>query len=131
MLAYRAAPLALVVLYAGFAACARSRDVAAEPADSIGDSVFVEVINDNYYDARIHVLYTGGAPYSLGTIPGNQRLPVRAIPWQPRSLVIEVSLIIGGGTYRSDRVDVARGAVLEIRVPANLRDSAFFRRVSR
>ena len=120
---------ALLVLVA----CARSRAALETDAASIregGDSVFVEVVNDNYYDARIHVVYDGGGRFTLGTVPGNQRQPVRAIPWQPRPLVAQVSLIIGGGTYQSDRIDAAPGAVIEIRVPPNLRESGFFRRIA-
>ncbi|MGH7529328.1 MAG: hypothetical protein ACREMN_03010 [Gemmatimonadales bacterium] len=121
-------------------ACARSRDVtvqrgegqgAGAGAGDVGDTLFVEVINDNYYDARIHLVYDGGAPYSLGTVPGNQSVPLQSVPWQPRPLVVEISLVIAGGTYRSDRIDVAPGDVLQIRVPADLQDSGFFRRVAR
>ncbi len=115
-------------------ACARSRaapetNAAPSPREG-GDSVFVEVVNDNYYDARIHIVYDGGGRFTLGTVPGNQRQPARAIPWQPRPLVAQVSLIIGGGTYQSDKIDAAPGAVIEIRVPPNLRESGFFRRIA-
>ena len=113
-------------------ACARHREVTVAAGDrTIGDSLVVEVINDNYYDARIHVVYEGGSVYSLGTIPGNQRLAVRSIPWQPRPLAVEISLVIAGGTYRSDRIDVSPGDILEIRVPPDLQRSGFFRRVAR
>ena len=60
-------------------ACARSRAALETDAASIregGDSVFVEVVNDNYYDARIHVVYDGGGRFTLGTVPGNQRQKV-------------------------------------------------------
>jgi hypothetical protein len=115
------------------AACAgRSgvRDV--EPADAATepDSVFVEVINDNYYDVRIHVLYEGGARVSLGTVGGNRRQGAVAIAWHPRALVVEVTLIIGGGVYVSDKVNVGAGDTVEVRVPVNIEASGFFRRVS-
>lgn len=126
------ARLMLWFLIVAALACARRRDAAVQSeATEAGDSMFVAVINENYYDARVHLVYDGGAPYSLGTVGGNQRTPVRTVPWLPRPLVVEVSLIVAGGTYRSDRIDVARGDVLEIRVPPDLQTSGFFRRVSR
>lgn len=114
-------------------ACARAKDVRVQPAaaGTAPDSVFVEVINDNYYDARIHLIYDGGLRHSLGTIAGNQRQAGVAITWQPRALFVEVTLIIGGGVYRSDRIHVSPGDVLEVRVPANIASSGFFRRVRR
>lgn len=112
-------------------ACARRRDGAQLAARALPDSVFVEVINENYYDARVHLIYAGGARHPLGTIGGNQRQPAVAIAWQPRSFVVEVTLIIGGGVYRSDAIDVTAGDVVEIRVPPNLDASGFFRRIPR
>lgn len=56
------------------------------------DSILVDVLNENYYDARIHAVYAGGQRRSLGTIAGN------------------------GG---------------RVRVPSNIRESEFFRRVRR
>jgi hypothetical protein len=123
--------MATLVVMVFALACARTRN-AAPPSGRIGlDSVFVEVINDNYYDARVHLIYTGATLHSLGTIAGNQRLPVQAVPWDPQPIVIEIALIVGGGTYRSDRIQVAPRDVLQIRVPPNFETSTFFRRVSR
>lgn len=103
-----------------------------EPSDApVPDSIFVEVINDNYYDARVHIIYESGARYSVGTIGGNTRQAAVALPWQPRALVIEIALIVGSGVYRSDALDVAAGDVVEVWVPPNLDVSVFFRRVSR
>lgn len=115
------------------AACASAQQLQDEPVVALAppDSVFIEVINDNYYDARIHVIYDGGARYSLGTIAGNQRQAEMAIPWQPRSLVAEVTLIIQGGVYLSDVLDVAPGDLVQIRLPPDMASSAFFRRVPR
>lgn len=115
------------------AACASVQDVRVQPtgATSPPDSVFVEVANDNYYDARVHVIFGGGARYSLGTIGGNRRQAELAIPWLPRSLQAEVTLITQGGVYLSDAVDVARGDLVQIRVPPDIQSSAFFRRIPR
>jgi len=114
-------------------ACARPQAVRVQPSSGgvTPESVFVEVVNDNYYDVRVHTIYAGGARHSLGTIAGNQRQLAVAIPWQPRSLTVEVTLIIGGGVYRSDPIDVAAGDVVQVRVPVSLEASGFFRRVRR
>ena len=93
------------------------------------DSVFVEIVNDNYYDARLHAIYEGGMRYPLGTVGGNRRQAAVAIPWQPRPLEVTVTLIIGGGAYVSDRIDVAPGDIVAVRVPPNIASSIFFRRI--
>jgi hypothetical protein len=114
-------------------ACARRHGARTASGDTpaVPDSLFVEVVNDNYYDARVHLIYDGGGRHALGTVPGNGRQPVQAVPWYPRSLFVEVTLVIGGGVYRSQPIDAVEGDVLQIRVPANLANSGFFRRVSR
>ena len=114
-------------------ACARAEDARVPPTtpETAADHVFVGVINDNYYDARVHVIYEGGMRRSLGTIGGNGRQALVAIPWQPGALVVEVTMVIRGGLYRSDRIHVSPGDVLEVRVPANIESSGFFRRVGR
>jgi hypothetical protein len=113
-------------------ACGAGRSTrAASDAPSAPDSIFVTIVNDNYYDARIHLIYEGGTRYPLGTIASNHREPVVTIPWLPRAFVVEVDLVIGGGVYRSEAMDVARGEFVEIRVPADLSQSGFFRRVRR
>jgi hypothetical protein len=114
------------------AACGPRSAVRVEPAAALTapDSVFVEIINDNYYDVRVHMIYEGGSRHSLGTIAGNRRQGAISILWQPRPLVAEVTVIIGGGVYLSDKVDVAAGDVVQIRVPPNIESSTFFRRVS-
>jgi hypothetical protein len=115
------------------AGCARKPDgrVAPKEAAAGADSVFIDVINDNYYDARVYAIYDGGARHPLGTIDGNQRVDRLAIPWRPRTIVFEVTLLVEGGTYRSDGMNVAAGDLVEIRLPPNIGSSVFFRRVSR
>lgn len=131
MPASRWALLMMGVVLCG-AGCHRARAVQVQPSkDPVGDSIFVEVINDNYYDARVHVIYQSGARHSVGTVAGNARQAAVAIPWQPRALVIEVALIVGTGVYQSIALDVAAGDVVEVRIPPNLDVSAFFRRVGR
>lgn len=95
------------------------------------DSILVEVLNENYYDARIHAVYAGGQRRSLGTIAGNGGRARTALLWEPRSLVFEVLFVTDGATYASYPVDVVPGQSLEVRVPSNIRESGFFRRVPR
>ena len=126
----RACALLLVLVACAGSGAAPGPDAPA-PAARGGDSVLVEVVNDNYYDARIHLVYDGGTRHSLGTVASNGRQAAKAIPWLPRPLYVEVTLVVAGGVYRSQAIDVIRGEVLEIRVPANLETSGFFRRVRR
>ena len=93
------------------------------------DSIVVNVLNENYYDARIHAIYDGGQRRSLGTIAGNGGQMRVALGWEPRALLFEVSLVTDGSTYVSDPVDVPAGQSIDIRVPSNIRESGFFRRV--
>lgn len=102
-------------------------DAAGEPQP---DSVYVDALNDNYYDARIHAVYTGGQRRTLGTLAGNGGHLEKALGWEPHALVFVVSFIISGKTYVSHPVDVSRGERVELRLPPNIDQSGFFRRVS-
>ncbi len=95
------------------------------------DSILVNAVNENYYDARIHAVYVGGQRRSLGTIAANGGRTRMALAWEPRALVFEVLFVTDGATYVSHSVDVAPGESIEIRVPANISASGFFRRVPR
>jgi hypothetical protein len=105
-------------------ACAGRRGASAN------ESIVVHAVNENYYDARIHAVYDGGQRRSLGTIAGNGGRTRAVIMWEPHSLVFEIVLVTQGSTYISQDVDVARGDSIEIRVPSNIGESGFFRRVS-
>jgi hypothetical protein len=94
-------------------------------------SIMVDVLNENYYDARIHAVYDGGHRRSLGTIAGNGGRARIALPWEPRALVFEVFLVTAGATYVSHPVDVVADESVELRVPLKIAASGFFRRVSR
>jgi hypothetical protein len=54
-----------------------------------------------------------------------------ALAWEPRALVFDVLLVTDGATYVSHPVDVAPGESVEVRVPSNISESGFFRRVWR
>ena len=93
------------------------------------DSILVHVLNENYYEARIHAVYEGAERHSLGTVPGNGGRARVAFPWQPRAVEFAVFFITAGTTYRSDPFDISPGDSVELRVPQNISTSGFFRRV--
>ena len=92
------------------------------------DSVFVRIINDTYFDARVRAVYEGGLRYPMGTIGGNRTKGEISIPWQPRSLAFEIQLVIGPGTFYSQEVTVVAGDLVELRLPPNIESSGLFRR---
>jgi hypothetical protein len=121
--------LALTLTLFALGCAGQAVEPGASPAGA--DSIVVEAINENYYDARIHAVYDGGQRHPLGTIAGNGGHAEVALGWEPRSLVFEISFVIGGAAYESLPLDVARGDRVEVRVPPNIESSGFFRRVSR
>lgn len=112
-------------------ACALPGTSSGAPGHSPPDSIVVDVLNENYYAARIHAVHTGGQRRSLGTIPGNGGRARLALAWEPRALVFEVLLVTLGAAYVSYPVDVAPGESIDVRVPSNINESGFFRRVRR
>lgn len=117
-----------LALTAALGSCAGLRSEASEPGTA-RDSVYVEAVNDHFYDARIHAIYAGGQRQSLGTIPGNGGEARLTIPWEPRALTFQIMFVVGGQTYRSLSVDVDRNERLELRIPPNIDSSGFFRRI--
>jgi hypothetical protein len=113
------------------AACAGRRSGERGASQTAADSVFIDALNDNYFDARVHAVYTGGQRRSLGTVVGNGGRTRTALAWEPHALVFEVTFIISGAAYVSHPVEVMRGEELEVRLPPNIDESGFFRRVSR
>ena len=107
--------------------CARWRGSGAAAARP--DSILVHVLNENYYAARLHALWAGGQPRSLGTIAGNGGQASVMVAWEPRALVFQVQLVTEGSVYQSHAVDASPGDSVEVRVPSNIGESGFFRRV--
>lgn len=120
--------LTLLLLTPG---CAGRQDQARDAEATEADSVVIVAVNEHYYDARVHAVYEGGPQVTLGTIPGNGGTVEAALPWDPRALIFEISFIISGAGYVSEPVTVTRGEHLEVRLPANIDMSGFFRRVPR
>jgi hypothetical protein len=127
----RYAVLAGLVTAGALLACTRRprADVERTDAPQFGDSIYVQIINDNYYDSRVYVVFESGTRYPLGTVSGNGRQPAIAIPWLPRALRIELLIIIGGGRYTSDPLDTRPGEFVEVRIPPNVDASGFFHRI--
>lgn len=110
-------------------ACGGSPPVEPPAPDPRRDSIDVEVINQNYYEANIYAIYGGSLRRRVGHVRGTGTRTNFVIPWHPRSLAFEIDFVIGPGTYLSDRVDVARGDAVELTIPPNIDESGFFRRV--
>ena len=113
------------------AACAGRGDHDAATLPAVPDSIFVAASNENFYDARVHAVFAGGQRRSLGTIAGNGGRTQMALGWEPRALTFEISFVISGAAYVSYPVDVSRGQHIEVRLPPNIEQSGFFRRISR
>lgn len=120
------AALSLVVV----AACGGGKDIEVRHAVSpdAPDSIYVEIVNEHFYDARVYALYEEAARRPLGLVVGNTTAMPVALPWQPRPFVFEISFIAESGLYYTDQIMLDRGDVIQIRIPPNIATSAFFRR---
>jgi hypothetical protein len=125
-----AAALALALAING-AACTNRYDTPQDAEPAAPDSLYVAAYNENFYDARVHAVFGSGQRRSLGTIAGNGGQSRTAIPWEPRPLIFEIVFIIDGSAYVSQPVDVGRNETIELRLPPNMSQSGYFRRVSR
>lgn len=123
--------ITIVLVALTSAACARRQYDTPDTAPALPDSIFVDAYNDHFYDARVHAVYAGGQRRSLGTIGGNGGHTRVALVWEPHALVFEIDFIISGLTYVSQPIDVTRGEIVEVRLPPNIDQSGFFRRVRR
>ena len=114
-------------------ACAGSKGMVDDPAAlaDVPDSVYIEVVNEHFYDARVHAIYEGGGRHTLGTVPGNGGHAEVALGFKPRALTFVVSFIINNERYVTDPIDAVRGEILALTVPPHIEASGFFTRVSR
>ena len=125
------AVLSVVVALPLAVACSRGNKalVVVDEAPAIADSVTIDVVNDNYYDARVYAVYVGGAKHPLGTVRSYNSESGLRIPWQPRPLVFEVHLVTGFQRYLSYQIDVFSGDYVQLRLPANFEVSDSFRKI--
>ena len=122
--------LATAVLVA--AACGGGREVRVRRAvaPTVADSIYVQLVNDHFSDARVYALYEGGGRYPLGLVIGKGKEQEAAILWQPRPLVFEISFIAEEGLYLTEELMLEPGDLIQLNIPPNISSSAFFRRVS-
>lgn len=130
---YIANSIGLAFIAVTVAACAGTseNEIEVQPAASpvTQDSIYVRVINDHFYDARVYVLYDGGERHSLGLHIGHTESQLIPVLWQPRRLEFEISFIAQAGLYLSDDLSLQPGEVVQLTIPPNIASSAFFRRV--
>jgi hypothetical protein len=119
--------LGAIICGTALTGCAAGRT--DQGAGGAADSIYVEIINENYYDARVHAGFGTRQRRPLGTVPGQGGRVDAALEWQPEGLVLEVTLIIDGRTFLSVPRDVVRDERLTVRLPANIESSAFFYRL--
>ncbi len=110
------------------AACSRSSPItiARGPAPLVRDSIIVTVINDHFYEARVHAVYNQGLRYPLGVMGMKRDNGPFTIPWHIEELAFEVDMITIPGRYVSDEILVQPGDLVELRIPPNIASSAFF-----
>jgi hypothetical protein len=99
-------------------------DVTPAPAVT-GDSLVIEIQNQNFYDATIHYLYGGGARQRLGTVNGNSqgRFTIR---WDPRPIRFNINFV-GAGETISDEITTSVGDILGVTLPPNAHRSRTLR----
>lgn len=124
---FRPLPIALMMLATSCAIVPGNRKSNAAAAQA--DSIQVFVLNENYYDARIHALFDGGGRRSMGTIPGNGGRAVVPLAWEPRALTFDVQFVTAGTRYLTYPIDLAPGDSIELRLPINISGSGAFRRI--
>ncbi len=113
-------------------ACGSGREVKVRRAvaPAVQDSIYVQVVNNHFSDARVYALYESGARYPLGLVVGKGRAQEAAILWQPRPLIFEISFIAEEGVYLTEELILDPGDLIQLNIPPNISSSAFFRRVS-
>lgn len=82
-----------------------------------GDSLIIEVENQNFYDATIHYLFGGGNRRRLGMVTGNSRGRF-TIRWDPRPLRFTINFV-GAGETVSDDIQTSAGEIVGVTLPPN------------
>jgi hypothetical protein len=116
---------ALVIVVAG---CSRGNPItiAHTPTPLVRDSIIVTVINDHFYEARVHAVYNQGLRYPLGVMGMKRENGPFTIPWHIEELAFEIDMITIPGRYVSDEIPVQPGDLVELRIPPNIASSGFF-----
>jgi hypothetical protein len=99
-------------------ACGRSAPALGGLSPERPDSVTIDVINDNFYDADIFAEYEGDQRRRLGMVSGFSSQSF-TIPYRDARLVM-VMRLIGVGEALSNVLSVSPGDVLELRLEPDL-----------
>jgi len=104
-------------------ACATPRELPERERFFTGeDTIRVHVQNDNFMDARLHALGSGGR-YLLGVVTGRQQA-ILEIPWDfSGSLRIEIDLL-AGSKCTTRTIDVNPGDTFDLRIESTLSRTA-------
>ena len=104
-------------------ACATPRELPERERFFTGeDTIRVHVQNDNFMDARLHALGSGGR-YLLGVVTGRQQA-ILEIPWDfSGSLSIEIDLL-AGSKCTTRTIDVNPGDTFDLRIESTLSRTA-------
>jgi hypothetical protein len=106
----------LVVLMAA-AACASGGST--PPSDRpVTDSITIEVVNNNFYDANIYAQYEGQNRNRLGMVFGHGTGTFH-VRWHQSDLRMVMSLV-GGGTATSNSLVVSPGDVVRLELMPDL-----------
>jgi hypothetical protein len=99
-------------------------DPFASPGDRNMFRIYVQ--NDNYYDARLYVLETGGARRSLGFV-GGKTDQVFTVPWSFSNEVrIEINMV-AGPTCTTEPLMVDPGDELRLQIMSAISSNDFCR----
>ena len=114
------ASLAVLVV---ITACATRREFSERERFFTGEeTIRVHVQNDNFMDARLHALGSGGR-YLLGVVTGRQQA-ILEIPWDfSGSLNIEIDLL-AGSKCTTRTIDVNPGDMFDLRIESTLSKTA-------
>jgi hypothetical protein len=105
---------AFVAVVASACAGGYSSGAGSEPEVS-GDSIVVEVRNQNFYDASIRYAWNGQTERRLGDVTGNSRRRF-TIRWQPAMIRFNINFI-GSGRTTTDEISVEQGDMLGLTIP--------------
>ena len=100
-----------------------SPELTPDPAVT-GDSLVIEIENQDFYDATIHYLFGGGNRRRLGMVTGNSRGRF-TIRWDPRPLRFTINFV-GAGATVSDEIQTSAGDIVGVTLPPNAHRSGRF-----
>lgn len=120
--------LRLVPVLLVLGACGAGSGAVDSPFADLGDRnlfrIYVE--NDNYYDARLYAVASGGVRQSLGFVTGKTR-HVFTVPWSfSNELRIEVNMV-AGPTCVTEPITVDPGDELRLQIMPALTGDDFCR----